>query len=185
MRKTIVLLCLTGLLGGALIGAPAEAAKRKPKKCAKYTGGTQAEAPLAKVTDKATVKKPLAIELDGAPGIGVGGEEATETFIGHTYQNIQVDSKYATRKLFVRLEMPFGRDYDLYVLDAAGAEKARAAGFNPAPAVYNDTDGGGHTEEEAEMIDGLLTARCTGYTVDIASASAEGNPVILKLWLVK
>jgi hypothetical protein len=184
MRRTIPVLVLMGLLAGALVAAPADAAKR-PKPCKKYDGGTAKDAPLAKVTDKATAKKPLVVELDGEPGIGVGGNEATEILIGHTLQNIQVVSKFRLRKLFVRLELPFGRDYDLYVLSSAGEEAARAAGFNPQPAVYNDTDGGGHTEEEAEQIDGLLTARCTGYTIDVASASAEGNPLVLKFWLTK
>ena len=120
--------------------------------------------------------------------------------LGRTFRAVGQDEHAAAAEIASRLNLPvygvrvlldMGLSIGLvwqrdgrYVLDKIGTEVARAAGFNPAPAVYNDTEAGGHTEEEAEQIDGIMTPDCTGFTIDVASATAEGNPLVLKLWLV-
>ena len=184
--RTLAVLASAGLIVGAFVAGPAEAAKKKkkPSVCAAYVPGEQgAEAPTQIVTDAATAEAPVEIKVTAHEGIGVGGEEATETLIGHAFQNIQVDSANPTTALNVRLEMPRHEDYDLYINNPDGETAARAAGFNPIPAVYNDTEMGGHTEEGAEVIDALATNDCQGYTADIATASGLGGELIMKVWL--
>lgn len=160
--------------------------KSKGKKCAAYKPGEQgAEAETTVVTDKATEKSPIEVTIEAPPGVGVGGNAATEALIGHAFQNVQVDSKSKTAGLWVRLEMPWPSDYDLYLNNPDGSNAAHAAGFNPDPALYNDNENGGHTEEEAEQLDGIKSKDCQGYTVDVATATGEGYDLTLKLWLGK
>jgi hypothetical protein len=152
--------------------------------CPAYEPGEQgAEAETAIVTDEHTEEAPLEVPLAAAPGIGVGGTAETEALIGHVFQNVQVDASAPETGLYVRLEMPYPSDHDLYVNNPDGSTAARAAGFNPEPAVYDDTEAGGHTEAEAEQIDGLRTSDCQGYTVDVATATGEGVDVVLKFWV--
>ena len=185
-KRVLSVLMVGGLVAGALGATTVEATAKKSNKCKAYKPGPEgAEAKTAKVTDKATEKKPVAVTLATTPGAGVGGEDATETAISHVYHNVQVDSKAKSAKLFIRLEMVDYEDQDLYVRLPSGAEVARAAGFNPEPAIYNDDSGGGHTEKGAEVIDGIITADCGGYTIDVAAATGTGSDVTLKYWLAK
>ena len=182
-RRPLAVLLTLGLVASALVIGTADAGTRR---CRRYKPGELgAEAPLVKVTDRATKGRPKTVEVEVPAGVGIGGNEHTERFIGHGYYNVQVDTNKRATGLYVRVEMPFGRDYDLYLKNAAGEDQAHAAGFNPAPAVYNDNENGGHTEEEAEQLDGIKSRDCTGYTVDVASASAEGGTLKLKFWLGK
>ena len=186
--RSFAVLAAAGLLVGAFAAAPADAAKRKkkpaPPPCAAYEPGTEgADLETVVITDAATKDAPVEIKIAAPPGIGVGGEEATETFIGHAYSNIQIDSAVPGAPLTLRLEMPAMEDYDLYLLNNDSTEAARAAGFNPAPVVYNDTGAGGHTEEGAEMIDAFVTDDCQGFTVESATASGMGGELLLKAWL--
>ena len=185
ITRTFAVVAAASLVVGVFVAGPADAKKKKKKPapaCAAFTPtDVGADAPIAVVTDAATEAAPLEVTLAGQPGIGVGG--VFEDAIGHAYQNVQVDSALPSANLFIRLEMPEFEDYDLYAYDAAGAEAGRAAGFNPEPTVYNDTEGGGHTEKGAEVIDGITTTDCDGYTIDAASASAMGGDLTLKLWL--
>ena len=190
-KRILSVMTILGLLAGALAVTAGDAGaakkkKKKPKKCRTYKPGEMgAEAELSKVTHKATEEKPVEVTLPTEPGVGVGGSSATETFITHVYHNVQVDPKAKSTKLFVRLEMADYEDQDLYVRVADGSAVAQAAGFNPEPAVYNDDANGGHTEQGAEQIDGLESADCTGYTIDIAAATGLGEDVVLKFWLAK
>lgn len=150
--------------------------------CPAYVPGEQgAEVETTVVTDAATAEKPVEIPLEIGAGFGVGG--VFEDAIAHAYHNVQVDSTSGSTGLYVRLEMPYPSDYDLFVRNADGTEAARAAGFNPEPAVYNDNTAGGHTEPDAEMIDGVTTADCGGYTIDAGAATGEGGELTLKFWL--
>lgn len=183
-------LVLTGMLAGT-----ADAKKKKPKPpppppvCATFTPGelgTGADTKI--VTEAATAEAPVEVKLATDPGAGTGGtgnataDGVLGAEISHAIQNVQVDTP-AAATLFVRLEMPGHTDYDLFVYNAAGEAVAQAAGFNPEPAIYNDDAHGGHTEKGAEVIDGLATADCDGYTLDIAGATTPGGEVTLKLWV--
>lgn len=185
-KRVLSVLMVGGLVAGAIGATTVEATAKKAKKCKAYKPGPEgADADTLVVTDKATEKKPATATLATSPGAGVGGTDETETAISHAYHNVQVDSKKKSAKLFIRLEMAAYEDQDLYVRLPSGAEVARAAGFNPEPAVYNDTEGGGHTEKGAEVIDGIITADCGGYTIDAAAATGTGSDVTLKYWLGK
>lgn len=158
--------------------------KKGPAKCAAYAPGEEgAEAETTVVTDAATEDKPIEITMSAGPGVGIGGNAVTETFISHVYQNVQVDSKAKDTGLWVRMEMPYPSDYDLYLNNPDGSTAAHAAGFNPEPAVYNDDGAGGHTEPEAEQLDGIKSSDCQGYTVDVATATGEGWDLTVKFWL--
>lgn len=188
--KSLSVVATSALILGAFVAGPADAKKKKkpkppppPPVCAPYTPGEQgADAETTVVTPAATADAPVEVALHTEPGIGVGGNSVTETFISHVFQNVQVDSEGPTG-LFVRLEMGATDDLDLYVNTADGEMVARAAGFNPEPAVYNDTEGGGHTEKGAEVIDGIPVGDCDGFTIDVAGATTAGGDATLKFWL--
>ena len=159
-------------------------------KCAAYTPGEQgAEAETLVVDSKASAEAPVEhqISMDPAVGLLTGtlpvvnqpNPATSETFI-----NLQVDSDKPTDGLYVRVEFTHGEDYDIYLNNADGTEAARAGGFNqhPDPNIGDGTGNGGHAEETAEQLDGVLTNDCGGYTLKIANALGTGEPV-LKLWL--
>lgn len=145
--------------------------------CAPYVPGEDGkDAPITVVTDAATADKP--IEVTVATDIGI-----PEADITHAFHNVQVDSSGAETGLYARFEFDLGQDYDLYLRDAGGTEVARSAGFNQATLAGDGTGNGGHSEADAEQLDGIKSADCTGYTVDVASYFTEGGDYTLKLWL--
>ena len=141
-----------------------------------------AEAPLTKVTDAATEEAPIEIPIAVESGTPVAGT--------HVFHNLQVDSKNKDAGLYVRYEFPTHEDLDLYLYNSDGSTAAQAAGFNPFPFIPNNpvffTDGtgtGGHSEQGAEQVDGVLTPDCGGYTADMAQYLSEGGEMLLKVWL--
>jgi len=153
--------------------------------CAAYVPGESGkDAPTTVVTPAATADAPIEVKVESG-----AGHPAKST---HTFYNVQVDSNGDTG-LYVRYEFPIIEDHDLYVRNAEGEEVASAAGFNPtpfgttAPVVghvgFDGTGSGGHSEQGAEVIDGLKTADCGGYTLDLAGYLTEGGEFTLKLWL--
>ena len=141
-----------------------------------------AEAPLTKVTDAATEEAPIEIPIAAESGTPAAGT--------HVFHNLQVDSKNKDAGLYVRYEFPTHEDLDLYLYNSDGSTAAQAAGFNPFPFIPNNpvffTDGtgtGGHSEQGAEQVDGVLTPDCGGYTADMAQYLSEGGEMLLKVWL--
>ncbi len=184
--RTISVLSAAALIGAGLLAGTADA-KKKPKApppCPAYQPGEEgAEAETSVVTPAASSETPVEVTLSTDPGVGVGtGVPATEAAVSHVYQNVQVDST-GDALLFIRLEMGSTQDYDLFVNTPEGETVAQAAGFNPEPTIYNDNEHGGHTEKGAEMIDGLATPDCTGYTIDVGAYTSQGGDVTLKFWL--
>ena len=139
------------------------------------------------MTDAATEAAPVEVSLATDPGLGAGSPGfgiPTDSEISHVFQNIQVDSKAKTTGLWVRVEIPQGTDYDIFLNNPDGTEAAHAAGFNVAPVEFLDgTGAGGHSEETAEQLDGIASTDCQGYTLDVANATGPGGDVTLKLWL--
>jgi hypothetical protein len=193
--RTIAVLASAALISTGMIAGTADAKKKKkptvpppPPACAEYVPGELGTgAPTTKVTPAATADAPVEVTIATDPGFGTGTglgpvDDVTMSQISHALHNVQVDSEGATT-LFVRLEMPETTDYDLYVRAADGTAVASASGFNPEPAIYNDTSNGGHTEVGAEVIDGVATEDCGGYTIEMAGATTPGGDVTLKLWL--
>ncbi|MGH2694432.1 MAG: hypothetical protein ACRDJJ_06385 [Actinomycetota bacterium] len=187
--RVVAVVATLGMLVGAIAAAPAEA--KKKKRCRAYSSaGVGKDAELSVVTDKATAKKPLEVMLPTEPGFGFSSPdpESGQGPVSYAYQNVQVDSKKASAKLFVRVEFLQLWDYDLYLRPDGGVASHWAAGFNQAPFVPGVTDGtgnGGHSEIGAEEIHGADSLDCTGYTVDVTSATTTGGDVTLKLWLGK
>jgi hypothetical protein len=186
--RVVAVVATVGMLVGAIAAAPAEA---KKKKCRAYSSaGVGQDAKLTVVTDKATAKKPLEVALPTEAGFGFSSPdpESGQGPVSYAYHNVQVDTKKAAAKLFVRVEFLELWDYDLYLRPDGGAASHYAAGFNQAPFVPGVTDGtgsGGHSEIGAEEIHGAESADCTGYTVDVTSATTPGGDVTVKLWLGK
>jgi hypothetical protein len=189
-KRALSVLMVVALIGGLLatsaIDASAAKKKKKKKVCKAYKPGELgAEAETSKITAKATEEAPVELTLATEPGFGIGGNDTTAANISHVYHNIQVDPKTKATGLYVRLEMPQGTDYDIYLMNPDGTEAAHAAGFNPIPhALIGDGTGtGGHSEETAEQLDGILSKDCQGYTLDVANATGTGGDVTLKMWL--
>ncbi|MEA2516915.1 MAG: hypothetical protein QOG16_753, partial [Actinomycetota bacterium] len=151
--------------------------------CPAYVPGEQgATAPTSIVTAAATEEKPVEVTI-AAPA----GDPSAP---GQVFQNIQVDAAVAEAGLYVRYEFPTEEDHDIYLNYADGSEAAHTGGFNPAPFVpANDvqgTDGtgtGGHSEQGAEVLDGIRSADCAGYTLQMDSYLSMGGDMTLKLWL--
>jgi hypothetical protein len=170
--------------------------KNSAKACTDYVPGEAgAEAETSIVTDAATAEAPIEVPLTMDPSAGLLSGDiplvGPNPLISHAIQNVQVDSKAADSGLYVRLEFSEGEDYDLYLKGADGSDAAHAGGGNqaliPGPndvaATLGDgTGNGGHSEAAAEQLDGVLTADCGGYTVDVANAFGLGEAT-LKFWL--
>lgn len=146
--------------------------------CVPYLPGEEgAEAETTVVNADATEEKPIEVTIAAPPGV-------PEVAAGHVFHNIQVDSSEAEGGLFARYEFPIYEDHDIYLNYAGGSEAAHAAGFNPTPVgPFGGTGSGGHSEQGAEQLDGIRSADCSGYTLDLTSYISEGGDMTLKLWL--
>jgi len=157
-----------------------------PKACDTYTPGERGkDAETTVVTPAATAEAPIELELNPGAGAGIfySVQGHANPLVSHAYRNVQVDSDGDSVGLYVRIEFAKGEDQDLFVRNADDSVAAQAAGGNQAPSVLGDGTGtGGHSEETAEQIDGVLTPDCGGYTVEAANAFGEGHTV-MKLWL--
>lgn len=188
--RTLAVLASAGLLVGAFVATPAEAArrkKRKPPVCAPMVPAEKAaDAEIVKVTDAATAEAPIEVVLTTGPGMGMGrpgsdfngvptGDAASESFV-----NVQVDSVAPSAGLYAQITFTEAWDYDLYLDDSEGTEIAHSAGF------FNQSSAAGAqgaSDIGSETIMGLETADCGGYSVDVVGATTPGEDVTLKLWL--
>lgn len=192
--RSASVLASAALILGAFV-APADAKKKKPKPpppppvCAAYTPGEQgAEAATTIVTDAATAEAPVVVDLTADVGLpstptvnGVGADGTSSIF-----QNIQVDTANPTAGLYVRFEFPDRHDFDLYVNYADGSTAANSGEYNGLP---GEGLGGGSPEgaweggTNYEMVSGINTADCAGYTAEMVSYLTNGGAVKLSLWL--
>ena len=195
LARTIALGAVVALALGAFLATPALAGKAK--KCGAYKPGADgAGKPVTLVTDAATKDKPVSVTVSTQPGAGFtnaseGGDQGQPS---HAFTNVQVVSKSKTPKLWVRIEFQAPEDYDLFLRTADGTAAAYVAGANEAPETLpsnaagqplDGTGNGGHSEMGAEQIDGFAGPTCSGYTVDVASATTPGGDVTVKYWLGK
>lgn len=185
MKKSLVVMIMAALVASAFV-APAADAKKKKKKpaaCAAYVPGEQgAEAESFVVTDAHTAEAPLEVTVTHAA--------PPDSFGASFFSNIQVDSAASEAGLYISYEFAVYEDHDLYVYYPDGTEAAVVGGFNPAPFIPANevfaTDGtgsGGHSEQGAEVLDGLRTPDCGGYTVDFHGFLTEGGEYTARVWL--
>jgi len=158
----------------------------KAAKCGAFTPAEQGkDAETTVVTDAATAEAPIEthVVMDPAVGLITGEIQGQKNpLTSDAYFNVQVDPKAPSTGLYVRVEFPFGEDYDLYLIAPDGSDAAHSGAANQVLDVNDGTGNGGHGEETAEQIDGALTNDCGGYTVHIANAFGQGH-AILKYWL--
>lgn len=159
--------------------------RRKVRQCGAFKPGEAgADKPMVKVTDAATEEEPVeqTVELDMSLADVVpsqaGGEPSTEHF------NIQVDSKAKEAGLYVLIEFPTRRDYDLNLLHTDGSYAARSRGFNTVVETPLSTTGhGGESTPSSEKLVGIKTSDCGGWTLEVANYLGEGGEFDIKLWL--
>ena len=191
--RTFAVLASAGLILGAFVAAPADAAKKKkkPPACPAFASELAGDTPVNMVTDAHTAEAPLVLEIETPPGLGsssnsapAGGptEDPTHGAPAHTFVPVQFDSAVAETGAYFTLEYTFPLDYDLWIRGDDGVAVAGAAGFIPGVPFLDGTGYGGHTGQGTENVEGLITADCTGYTVDIVSAATPGETVTLKMW---
>ena len=182
------------LILGAATAMPADAKKKKKKKkkkppvCATYTPSEWgAGQPINLVTDAHTSEAPLEITVPTGAGLGSSSSappaEEPDNPVSHAFLNVQVDSKAPEAGLYGSVSFAPMWDYDFFFRDNTGIGLAYSAGFAEGVPVLDGTGNGGHTGMGSENIDGLTTADCTGYLVDIVSATTLGEDVTLTLWL--
>lgn len=166
-----------------------------PASCTPFVPGDMGkDAETTVVTDAATKEKPISIPVPLGPA--TGRLNATVDRSTRMKHNVQVDTAAAETGLWIRLEAPPADDPDLYAFWPSGKQAAVAGGFNPLlaggplPKDVNDrslinpngTGSGGHSEFTAEQIDGLKTADCQGWTLDLVNWAGRGG-YTLKLWV--
>jgi len=166
--------------GGSPSPTPSSSPSSGGGSCPAYTPGEQgAGKPTSIVTDAATAEKPIEVAVEVGEGVPESPENAP------VYYNVQVDAAAAEAGLYVRLEFEDPEDMDMYLNHASGEEAAHVGGYNPAPVIPGQTDGtgdGGHSEVGAEQLDGIRTADCGGYTVDIRPFQKTAGEKTLKFW---
>lgn len=194
--RTLSVVASVVLIVGAFAAGPADAKKKKkkpvPAGCAAYVPGELgAGQPVTVVTDAATAEAPVEVEIDTAEGVGFtspNGSADDEGMPSHVFTNVQVDSASPETGLYIRLEFPEGLEYDLFARLADGTSYAYVAGSNHTGTLVSQggldgTGNGGHSEVGAEVLEGLTTSDCGGYTIDVASAITPGGAVTVKYWL--
>lgn len=184
ISKAFAVLAMASLVVGAFAAVPAEA-KRKKKGCATYQPGTNGDGqPVTVVTDKATADKPVTIELETGPGLGIGRDASSPEgeHVSHAYANIQVDSAAPSANLFVSVAFTPAYDYDLYLDTADDTQLAASAGFGPLAFGASDYE---QSDVGSETIAGFSANDCDGYTADIVGATTPGETVTVTVWLEK
>lgn len=191
--RTLSVLASAALIVGAFAAAPADAKKKKkkpaPAGCPAYTPSEwSADIPVTIVNDTHTAEAPLEITVPTEAGAGTSDSASPEngdtSKAAHAFLNVQVDSAATEAGLYGTLEFQPTWDYDLYFRGNDGAGIAYSAGTAPAgPFGLDGTGHGGHSGAGSENVDGLTTADCTGYLVDVVTSVGPGGDVTLKLWL--
>ncbi len=148
--------------------------------------GTPAlDAPVARVTDKATEEDPLVIEYEHELSYGVPLVRALDD--DEKFFNFQVVSKRAAPGLHLRAEwdpVPHS-DIDLYLHDRRGKQVAYSDAWN-VPVLDDVSDQvyyEGHGGLGYEYIEGYGVANCGGYTLMSETALSPGTSVTLTVWL--
>lgn len=187
-----------GLVISGVLAGPATAGKKKkkpkpppaPAACQAYAPGELgAEKPTVVVTDAATEAAPIEqkVTLDlSVANYDLAGAETGPLAISSDFFNIQVDTAKADAGLYVYLEFPERRDYDIDLMYADTSYAARSHDGNTTLGVGTFGQNGGHAGEattKSEKIVGVRTPDCAGYTLETANWFGEGGELTVKMWL--
>lgn len=182
--RTLAVLASAGLILGAFVAGPADAAKKKkkPAACAPYATAVEAaaEAPVVQVSEAATEEAPVVVEFEHPESL-VQEHPALPDTQDEKYANIQVTSK-APAGLYVKIEFEARHDIDLYLYNDAAEEVASSGAFNAAP-VDPYFNAGGRGGETWESITGFEAAPCQGFTAESIAYASPGTPVKMTIWL--
>ena len=189
--KALSVIASAALVVGAFAAGPAEAKKKKkkPAGCAAYTPSQwSTDIPVTILKDEHTADAPLEIAVPTEAGVGTssaGSPDGGDGDAAHAFVNVQVDSAQPVTGVYGTVEFTPVWDYDLFVRSTDGVGLAYSAGFSPfVPAFGLDGTGhGGHSGVGTENVEGLTTDDCTGYLVDVVTATGPGEEVTLTLWL--
>ncbi len=189
--RTLAVIATAGLVVGAFAATPAEAKKKKkkPAVCGAFTPGEAGtDKPMVVVTDAATEAAPveqtvtLAESVADADLVGTGVLEP-----GTDHFNIQVDSAAKEAGLYVLIEFPERRDYDLNLLHTDGSYAARSRSFQPVLGTpgeaFSDPGHGGEGTTTSEKLVGINTSDCGGWTLQAQNWLGEGGEFAIKVWL--
>ena len=198
MNKRICAFVLTGgLVASAVIAGPATAAKKKkpkppapaPAVCAAYTPGELgAEKPTVVVTDAATEAAPLEqkVTLDRSDAnYDLVGDGTGPFAIASDFFNLQVDTANADAGLYVYIEFPERRDYDIDLSYPDGSYAARSHDGTTLLGTGQGVNGGhaGESTTTSEKIVGVRTSDCGGYTLETSNWFGEGGEITVQMWL--
>lgn len=196
--KTLTVLASAALIAASMLGGTADAKKKKkpkpppaPAGCAAYTPSEWSkDLPVSVLKDEHTAEAPLVITVPTEAGAGMSSGDSPENpehsgAASHAFVNVQVDSANPEVGLYSTLEFTPAWDYDLHVRGNDGVSLAYSAGTSHLVNQFglDGTGHGGHSGLGTENIDGLTTADCTGYLVDVVTSVAPGEDVTLSLWL--
>ena len=193
MKRTAAILTGSSILMMAFLAGTGQAAKAcKPFKPVAPSGSASTDpsgavdAPVVKITEKATEENPLVIEYEHAPAL------ADVTLPAYPaedpkYFNFQINTKKSVAILNLRAEWPAPSvsDIDLWLFASTGGEIASSVAYNPmggtpAEAVFSQDDDGNGFEQIADI--GL--SRCTGVTLESRPATSPGeSSMTLKVWI--
>ena len=163
--------------------------KKKPKppaaSCAPYAPGEDgAEAQTSVITEAATEEKPVVVEYEAEMGGPSSPLVDAFDFRSFLYHNVQVDSLSPDTGLYVKTEFTEYHDYDLALFHADGTEAASSGESQPvAGAGGGSPDGAWEGGSNYEMVTGIRTADCAGYTVRVAGYLTTGGPVTISMWI--
>lgn len=198
MNTRTLSVLVTGALVASLFVLPIgdAAAKKKKKKpkpkppaCATFVPGEAgAEKPLVKVTDAATEAAPIEQKVTLAESIA-DIDQGLITPPGVDAFNVQVDSANPDAGLYVLFEFDARHDYDLNLLHTDGSYAARSRRWNTIseatdqPGSPSASGHGSNGTESTEMLDGIRTADCGGWTVQAENWLGFGGEFSIKVWL--
>lgn len=200
LLRTASVVTSAALILGALVAAPADAKKKKPKGCpavvpvepASDSGQTAevTEQPVVKVTDAHTAESPLVFEYSH----GAAFWTITQTPVQEdtVFFNLQIESKNPAPGLYVFQEWAKhpGSDMDLYLWDATTGEQVESSGSSnvapePVPAlpVVGDIHGQSTGAWGLESISGFPVSNCAGYVAESRAFTSPGEDMTLTVWL--
>jgi len=166
-------------------GACGKKTAKPAASCAPYTPGEEgAEAETSVLTEAATEENPVVVEYEAEMGGPTSPFVDAFDLRSFLFHNVQVDSASPDTGLYVRTEFTDGHDYDLALFHGDGTEAASSGESQPEPGLgAGSPEGAWEGGSNYEMLKGIRTADCAGYTARVAGYLTSGGPVTISMWL--